>query len=148
MSLPRHLSSLVSTAIAQTNNDRLFPIVGEFRAKLPKATFKIVGNYKTGFALEWDLKEGFGPNCSEYVISLIRAELAIGADKYGCDKVGKLPETLHDTWIWKTERQIFNMVNRFFAKKMAFDISSDWQDRRPMVLAPMEDLTKKKKKTF
>lgn len=146
MSLPRHLSSLVSTAIAQTNNDRLFPIIGEFRAKLPKTTFKIVGNYKTGFALEWDLKEGFGPNCSEYVISLIRDEFAVG--KYKCDKVGKLPGTSHDTWIWMTERQIFFMINRFFAKKMVFDISNDWQDRRPMVLAPMEEPTKKKKKTF
>lgn len=148
MSLPRHLSSLVSTAIAQTNNDRLFPIVGEFRAKLPKTTFKIVGNYKTGFALEWDLKEGFGPNCPEYVIKLIHAEFAINANKYGCDKIGKLPGASHDTWIWKTERQIFSMVNRFFAKKMAFDISNDWQDRRPIELAPTEESTKKKKKNF
>lgn len=144
MSLPSHLRSRISEVTTSISKDRLAPIVAKFQEMLPKELeMTINGNYRTGFYLTWNAAEQFGPDCNYEMLKLISEFFAPGA-LYAANKL--ISENSTNTWVWMSEKQVYEILNKFFSKKIVTETNADWQNRRFEEIEKGNKVTKYKKK--
>ncbi len=121
----------MSNASKTSEEDRTLPIIKQFQALLPKELeLTIHGNYKLGFSLSWNAKEQFGPDCAYDILKLISQFFEPGSI-FSANRIGQHSGN-PKTWIWDSEKQVYNVLNKFFPKNIVKDANNDWQDRRPM----------------
>lgn len=143
MSLPAHLRTTLSDIIDAVKADKIKACVDIFQRtwsqiyrdpdgdRSKNINVKIVGDLETGYSLKWNYNEQFGPDAK--VLQSVSDLLNLGSlekTKHGllaCNRI--IHSSGKRVWIWKTHKQVINVVHTLFPSMVAKAIVHDWYSR-------------------